>query len=99
MTVYVEKPQVNIREELAALRNQPRYAQQVFWAAGDASETDFATPKGWKPLFVYDNGALMREGSGEDYTVSYDGFTYTVVFAVAPGSGNNVGIIATREIA
>jgi hypothetical protein len=97
MTVLVEKPAINLREELTALRNQPRYRQQIFWSEGDASETSFATTKGWKPLFVYDNGALQREGSGEDYTVSFDGFVYTVVFAVAPGSGNNVGIIAEWE--
>lgn len=97
MTVIIEKPAVNLREELADLRNQPRYVQEVFWFAGDASETDFALARGWKPKFVYDAGALQKEGSGDDYTVSYDGFIYTVVFGTAPGSGNDVGIICERE--
>lgn len=97
MTVSVTKKSVNLREELADLRNQPRYVQEVFWFEGDASETDFALERGWKPKFVYDAGALQKEGSGDDYTVSYDGFIYTVVFGTAPGSGNDVGVIAERE--
>ena len=97
MTVLYEKPAINLREELADLRNQPRYVQEVFWFSGDASETDFALERGWKPKLVYDAGALQKEGSGDDYTVSYDGFIYTVVFGTAPGSGNDVGIISERE--
>ena len=97
MTVIIEKPAINLRETLADLANQPRYVQEVFWFSGDASETDFALERGWKPKFVYDAGALQKEGSGEDYTVSYDGFIYTVVFAVAPASGADVGIISERE--
>tara|TARA_Y100000296_G_C5162568_1_gene252700 strand:+ start:1208 stop:1507 length:300 start_codon:yes stop_codon:yes gene_type:complete len=97
MTVYIEKPAVNLREELASLRNQGGYHQEVFWFTGDASETDFALERGWKPKFVHDAGALQKEGSGDDYTVSYDGFIYTVVFSTAPGNGNDVGIIAERE--
>lgn len=93
MTVYIEKPAVNLREELADLRNQPRYVQEVFWFSGDSSETTFALERGWKPKFVYVDGALFREGTGEDYTVSYDGFIYSVVFAVAPAVVD-VGIIA-----
>jgi len=97
MTVYIEKPAVNLRSELADLRNQPRYVQEVFWFFGDASETDFALANGWRPKFVYDAGALQKEGSGDDYEVSFDGFTYTVVFSTAPANGNDVGIIAERE--
>lgn len=97
MTVIIEKPAVNLREELADLRNQPRYVQEVFWFAGDGTETDFALERGWKPKFVYDAGALQKEGSGDDYTVSYDGFIYTVVFGVAPTILNDIGIICERE--
>jgi len=97
MTVIIEKPAINLRETLADLANQPRYVQEVFWFSGDASETDFALERGWKPKFVYDAGALQKEGSGDDYTVSYDGFTYTVVFTTAPANGNDVGIISERE--
>lgn len=97
MTVYIEKPAVNLREELADLRNQPRYRQQTFWYSGNSSQTDFALERGWKPKFVYDAGALQKEGSGDDYTVSYDGFIYTVVFGVAPTNLNDIGIICERE--
>jgi hypothetical protein len=46
---------------------------------------------------VFVDGSLYRPGSGEDYTISYDGFIYTVVMAVAPASVD-VGIIAEREV-
>ena len=96
MTVRASKPAVNLREELADLRNQPRYTQQTFFYSGDSSETDFPLPKGWKPVNVFVDGALFRPGSGEDYTISYDGFIYTVVMAVAPASVD-VGIICERQ--
>ena len=66
MTVYIEKPAVNLREELASLRNQGGYRQEVFWFSGDSSTTTFSLQKGWKPKFVYVDGSLFREGSGED---------------------------------
>jgi hypothetical protein len=98
MTVYIEKPATNLREELAALRAQVRLSEQeVFWFSGDSSNTSFALPRGWKPKFVYVDGGLYREGSAEDYTVSYDGFIYTVVMAVAPAAVD-VGIIAQRDM-
>ena len=96
MTVKISKPVINVREELADLRNPPMYSQEIFWFTGDASETDFALLKGWKPKFVYDGGSIQKEGSGDDYTIIYDGFTYTVEFNTAPASGNDVGIIAER---
>jgi hypothetical protein len=97
MTVYIEKPEVNLREELADLRNQTRYEQELFWFDGDGSTTTFSLEIGWKPKFVYVNGALFREGVSEDYTVSYDGFTYSVEMAVAP-STVDVGIISERLV-
>lgn len=93
MTVIVSKPAINLREELAFLRNQGGYEEQQFWFAGDGSETDFAMEKGWKPLHVFNAGALQKEGSGDEYTVVYDGFIYTVSFNVAPTSGNDIGVI------
>ena len=92
MTVYIEKPAVNLREELASLRNQEGYRQELFWFDGDSSATTFTLQKGWKPKFVHVNGSLYREGDLEDYTVTYDGFTYSVIFAVAP-SAVDIGII------
>lgn len=93
MTVYISADAKNLREELASLRNQGGYTQQQFWFAGDGSETDFAMPEGWKPLHVFNAGALQKEGSGDEYEVVYDGFIYTVSFNTAPTSGNDIGVI------
>ena len=97
MTVYVEKPAVNLREELASLRNQGGYQEQQFWFLGDAVLTDFELEAGWKPLHVFSAGLLQKEGSGDEYTVAYDGFTYTVSFNVAPASGADIGVIGVRK--
>ena len=98
MTVSISKPALNLREQLAKLAGlnlAPK--QETFFYSGDSSETDFPLPKGWKPVNVFVDGALYRPGSGEDYTISYDGFIYTVVMAVAPASVD-VGIICEREV-
>lgn len=98
MAVLIEKPAQNLREELAALRARLNVAEQeAFWFNGDSATTAFALPRGWKPKFVYVGGSLYRPGSGEDYTVSYDGFIYTVVIAVAPAAVD-VGIISQRDV-
>jgi hypothetical protein len=53
MTVYIEKPSVNLREELASLRNQGGYKEQQFYFDGlitngtfDA-DTDWTKGTGW----------------------------------------------------
>jgi hypothetical protein len=96
MTVIVSKPAVNLREELASLRNQGGYSEQQFWFAADGTLTDFAMENGWKPLHVFDAGLLQKEGSGDEYEVIYDGFIYTVSFNVAPTSGNDIGVIGVK---
>ena len=99
MIVNISKPEQNLREELAALRAKvvAGVAQEAFWFSGDGATTTFALPRGWKPKFAYVSGALKRPGIGEDYTVSYDGFIYSLVFAVAPATVD-VGVICVREI-
>lgn len=99
MTVSISKPELNLREELAALRAKVAagVAQEAFWFSGDGATTTFALPRGWKPKFVYVGGSLKRPGTGEDYTVSYDGFTCSLVFAVAPATVD-VGVICMREV-
>ncbi|WP_417257342.1 hypothetical protein [Celeribacter sp.] len=92
MTVKVSKEEMNLREELNKLRAQVARRQEPFWFDGNGADTSFALPHGWKPKFVYVDGALYREGASEDYTVTFDGFVYTVEFAVAP-STVDVGII------
>ena len=57
----------------------------------DGTDIAFTMPKGWKPLHVYDDGVLQREGSAEDYEVTFDGFNYYVKPTVAnPGARNTV---------
>jgi hypothetical protein len=57
----------------------------------DGTDVAFTMPKGWKPLHVYDDGVLQREGSAEDYEVTFDGFNYYVKPTVAnPGARNTV---------
>jgi hypothetical protein len=99
MTVNIEKPSLNLREELSMLRAKVAsgIAQEAFWFSGTGAQTAFALPRGWKPKFVYVDGALKRPGTGEDYTVSYDGFIYSLVFAVAPATVD-VGAICVREV-
>ena len=53
-------------------------------------------PKGWKPLHVYEDGALQREGSAYDYTVEYDGFNYLVKETVAPVAPYSTTVIGVR---
>lgn len=98
MTVYIEKEAQNLREELAALRARVAVgvAQEAFWFSGTGAQTAFALPSGWKPRFVYVDGALRRPGTGEDYTVGFDGFIHTVTFAVAPAIVD-VAVICVRE--
>ena len=99
MTVNISKPEQNLREELAALRAKVAagVAQEAFWVSGDGATTSFALPRGWKPKFAYVDGALKRPGTGEDYTVSYDGFIHTITFAVAPATVD-LGVICVREV-
>ena len=53
MTVYIEKPAVNLREELASLRNQGGYQEQQFYFDGLVtngtfdSDTDWTKGTGW----------------------------------------------------
>ena len=48
MTVYIEKPAVNLREELASLRNQGGYQEQQFWFENAVTNGTFDTDiSGW----------------------------------------------------
>ena len=99
MTVNISTTEQNLRGELAALRAKVAagVAQEAFWFSGDGATTTFGLPRGWKPKFTYVSGALKRPGTREDYTVSCDGFIYSLVFAVAPATVD-VGVICVREV-
>lgn len=95
MTVRIEKPALNLREELAAPRGQASRGQRLLPQlrfAGNASTTTFALPIGMAPYAVFAAGTLAREGAADDYTVTFDGITRRVVFAIAPASGDDVTI-------
>jgi hypothetical protein len=97
MTVRIAAPARNLREELAALRADIKAAtQQQFWFTGTGSLTAFVMTSGWKPLHVFLAGALQKEGSGNQYTVSFDGFLYTITFAAAPAGSAAIGVIGVR---
>ena len=64
--------------------NPSRFKLTTHWYAGDSSQTIFSLPAGHKPFAVYVNGSRYRDGALEDYVVTYDGFTYSVTFSVAP---------------
>jgi hypothetical protein len=47
MTVIVSKPAVNLREELASLRNQGGYQEQQFYFDGLVTNGTFDTDTNW----------------------------------------------------
>lgn len=65
---------------------------------GDASQTTWEVTQGFKPWAVYKGGLMQIEAADgtEDYHVSFDGFTYSVVFEAAPGAGVAVQIVRER---
>jgi hypothetical protein len=62
----------------------------------DSNKVIHTMPKGWKPLHVFEDGALQREGSAYDYTVEYDGFNYIVKETVAPVAPYSTTVIGVR---
>ena len=63
----------------------------------DASDDVIHTmPTGWKPKDVFEDGLLQREGSGDDYEVIYDGFTYKVKPTVAPSATTQTCVIGVK---
>lgn len=94
MAVKINKPALNLRALLAklvSLKPAPKY--EMFWFSGDGVNKDFTLPAGWVPKQVYVTGALKRLGTGEDFTLKFDGFKYTVSMAVAPAAVD-VGVYA-----
>lgn len=84
MAVAITKEAMNLRSELGQQKAPPR--RTTFPFTGNGSTTAFATPLGWKPTAVYSAGLRKREGAGNDYTLTSDGFVWTVTFASAPST-------------
>ena len=65
MTVYIEKPAVNLREELASLRNQGGYQEQQFWMDGLVTNGTFDTADGWTLETGWSiSGGILAKASG-----------------------------------
>lgn len=63
---------------------------------GTGSQTVFTLPQGQKPYAVFNGGSLQVEGASDDYVAAFDGFIWTVTFAVAPANGSSVAIWPTE---
>lgn len=57
-----------------------------------------SVPLGFKPVHVYEDGLLQREGENHDYTVVDTGFEYQVKPTVAPSATTETCVIAEREL-
>ena len=85
MTVKVTKPALNLREELSRLDKPLTPVYQQFRFTGNASTTAFDLPSGWSAFAVFNtSGAILLEGSADDYTVADE----TITFAVAPSAAD-----------
>lgn len=82
-----KSPSINLRTiaaKILSLESPPK--RETFVFEFDGTETEKVLKKGWEPKAVFLDGSREREGTGNDYTVSFDGFVYSVVWAVAPSS-------------
>jgi hypothetical protein len=69
-----------------------KIASRTLWFDGDSSTTDFYSDK--KPEQVFEDGALQRPGSTEDYVLTHNGFQWITRFAVAPAAVD----VAIKEV-
>ncbi|SEJ46790.1 hypothetical protein SAMN05216201_10991 [Pseudomonas linyingensis] len=95
--IYV--PAYSLREEVERLDDAARaLGSRPVFHEFDAitGQTAFILPIGVRVVGVYSAGVLKRNGSTKDYTLAFDGFRWTVNFAVAPGNGAWVSIMTVR---
>jgi len=57
-----------------------------------------SVPLGFKPVHVYEDGLLQREGENHDYTVVDTGFEYQIKPTVTPSATTETCVIAEREL-
>ena len=96
MTVYIEKPAVNLREELASLRNQGGYQEQQFWFENAVTNGDFTTDTDWTKGtgWTISGGKLVATsatGTASQTVTLVGGVTYRI-------KGNNTANIQIRFI-
>jgi len=102
MTVYIEKPSVNLREELASLRNQGGYQEQQFWFENAVTNGTFDTATtGWtagnSATLTLSTNALKVEYNAVDNPFAYQGIT-TVIGATYILSFEVVGLTAGEDL-
>jgi len=84
MTVYIEKPAVNLREELASLRNQGGYQEQQFYFDGLVENGGFdAGTSGWTAFSAATSisaagGVLVQELVSGAASTAYTSFSTEV---------------------
>lgn len=61
-------------------------------------EVIHSLPLGFKPLHVYEDGLIQREGAVHDYTVVKTGGAYAIKPAVQPTATTETCVIAEREL-
>ena len=89
------KKAINARADLG--KPSATATRHAFQLEFDGSETTKTLDFGWKPYAVYLDGLRQFEGPGNDYTVTQDGFKYSVVWAVAPANTSACHIDAERQ--
>ena len=107
MTVYIEKTAVNLREELASLRNQGGYEEQQFYFDGLVTNGTFDVDSYWTKgtgWTISGGAASFSNASGAEMyqTLALTAGTYSVSVDVT-GSGatcyfNSPGISSTQTL-
>ncbi len=97
---YLYQPEIKLRDELRRKDEARRAlgkAAVFFPFAAATSQVAFVLPAGYTAKAVYSAGLLKDVGTTLDYTTNTDGYKETVTFAVAPGNGVRVNVMATRN--
>ena len=97
MTVYIEKPAVNLREELASLRNQGGYEEQQFYFDSLVTNGTFDSDTAWTKGTGWTIGggvASVASSGTASYLISPTtsaeiGKSYLVTFTISSYSAGN----------
>jgi hypothetical protein len=94
------QPAQQLREELKR-KDEARTAlgrtPVPTWFTGAGATGPFTLPLGFDILAVYRQGLLMRDGSSNDYTATFDGYRWTVTFAASVPTNYNICIMGVRN--
>ena len=99
MTVYTTKPAINLREELASLRNQGGYSEQQFYFDSLVTNGDFATDTDWTKGTGWTIGSgVATKASGTASSLLQENVVvsnkiYKVQFTISSYSAGNMYVI------